>query len=1027
MNEREILKAALERSSLEDRTAFLDDACAGDLDLRTRVERLIAASVLSTFIADEPQQSATRMCNVDSTQDPDISVDAELQRSAETPGSESRLTTEYIELPSAAFQSLEGYEFHEVIGCGGMGVVAKGLDCALQRVVAIKTLSQAFASHPQARRRFLREAQVAAAARHENIVTIYTVNESAQSPFLVMEYIAGKSLQQRITECGPLPVDEIVRIARQIAAGLDAAHRIGLVHRDIKPANILLEDQSQRVKITDFGLARAMSDAGMTQPGVVAGTPQFMSPEQAQGQAVDHRSDLFSLGSVMYSMCVGEPAFYAETAVAALRRVCDDQPAAIQTVRKEIPHWLCDIVEKLMAKRPEDRFQTAAEVEHLLSAKLASEDFQYPPTSVYSAVVHPRASPSANRTRSIAPVVVAILAALAVGGWVLQKFRMSEDEAASRPLPKSGSQQFSKESDAIQPVPPEAVNPLLSADFEWAAPVNLGAGVNSPAHEDHACVSADGLTLIFTRSSQRRRAIWQSRRLNRDEPFGTAERLSESINANGLSEAPFLTSDGLTLWFVSSRAGGQGRNDIWFSHRHSVNEPFGEPANPGSPVDSEDNDASPFISPNGLTLLLARGQPRRIMQTTRPSANDPFDEPRALANVNLGKWSEFPRMTADGLAMIFVLSRVNGQQGLSLATRKSVADDFDPPVDLGPKVNDGTMSGPSLSADGHVLYFSSNRAGGFGAFDLWSIRRVHKAESNAEPPSQLSPSELLASAEYEWSPLEDLGPPVNTPGYEAGPFLAVDRLSLLFHSNEGREDRTGKLRIWQAWRHAATDPFLKPLPLEDVINDQPENLSDPTLTGDGLTLAFCMRRGDGLGEFDLWISDRPAGDASWNPPVNAGPGVNSTRSEWEPELSVDGLTLLFHSDRTNPNGGTDLWIARRDSRNTPFGPAENLGSNINTAEHEGGAALSSDGLTLLYHRFSADPSGTLSHWQSTRRSANHPFGKPRPLLIPGLIENQGTSLSLSAAADHIYCTTSRNAAPPNIAVSRRVPILAGSR
>src|SRR4030081_787508 len=135
-----------------------------------------------------------------------------------------------------------------------------------------------------------------------------------------MEYINGQTLEQKLENTGPLPVKEILRIGYQVAAGMAAAHKQGLVHRDIKPSNILLENGVERVKLSDFGLARAVDDASQTQSGIIAGTPQYMSPEQARGEAVDHRSDLFSLGSVMYFMCAGHPPFRADSTPAVLRR-----------------------------------------------------------------------------------------------------------------------------------------------------------------------------------------------------------------------------------------------------------------------------------------------------------------------------------------------------------------------------------------------------------------------------------------------------------------------------------------------------------------------------------------------------------------------------------------------------------------------------------------------------------------------------------------------------------------------------------
>src|SRR5262249_54452301 len=157
-------------------------------------------------------------------------------------------------------------------------------------------------------------------------------------------------------------LEEILRIATQIASGLAAAHAQGLIHRDIKPANILLEAGGERVRLTDFGLARAADDAKLTQSGIVAGTPLYMAPEQARGEALDYRADLFSLGSVMYAMCTGHTPFDAGTPLAVLRRITEETPRPIQEINPAIPDWLVEIVEKLQAKKPSDRFESAAEV-----------------------------------------------------------------------------------------------------------------------------------------------------------------------------------------------------------------------------------------------------------------------------------------------------------------------------------------------------------------------------------------------------------------------------------------------------------------------------------------------------------------------------------------------------------------------------------------------------------------------------------------------------------------------------------------
>ncbi|QDV25181.1 serine/threonine-protein kinase [Aureliella helgolandensis] len=266
---------------------------------------------------------------------------------------------------------LGGYEISGVIGAGGMGIVLKGYDTALDRVVALKVLAPHLASSGAARKRFAREAKAAAAVLHPNVIAIHSVSNDAQLPFLVMPYVRGNSLQRRLDQRGPHPIREVLRVGCQVAAGLAAAHAQGLVHRDIKPANVLLEEGIERVTITDFGLARAVDDATLTRSGVIAGTPQYMSPEQATGEPIDGRSDLFSLGSVLYAMCTGHAPFRSNTTFGVLRRITDSPARPIREGNPEIPDWLGRLVERLHEKNPADRLQSAAEAEALMQHCLA--------------------------------------------------------------------------------------------------------------------------------------------------------------------------------------------------------------------------------------------------------------------------------------------------------------------------------------------------------------------------------------------------------------------------------------------------------------------------------------------------------------------------------------------------------------------------------------------------------------------------------------------------------------------------------
>ena len=292
--------------------------------------------------------------------------------------------------------TLGPYRLLETVGRGGMGIVRRAEDPHLNRTVAVKMLAPEFAAHAVARRRFAREARAAAAVSHPHVVTIHAVEPDGPVPYLVMEYVAGRSLREKLEAEGALELTETLRIGSQIARGLAAAHAQGLIHRDVKPGNVLLENGVERVKLTDFGLARATADAAITRTGDIAGTPQYMSPEQAEGQPVDHRADLFSLGGVLYALCTGRPPFRGDTAVAVLRKVCDKPARPVRDLNPDVPEWLADVVARLLAKDPADRFQTAAEVADLLGDRLAA--LQNP-----GSVVRPARSPEARPPEVAAP------------------------------------------------------------------------------------------------------------------------------------------------------------------------------------------------------------------------------------------------------------------------------------------------------------------------------------------------------------------------------------------------------------------------------------------------------------------------------------------------------------------------------------------------------------------------------------------------------------------------------------------------
>ncbi len=303
---------------------------------------------------------------------------------------------------------LGAYRILKVLGAGGMGAVFLAEDLQLHRKVALKMMRPRVAANPGAAERFLREARAAAALRHDHILTIYQVGEEAGVPYLAMEYLEGESLEDRLHRESPLPIGDSLRIGREIAEGLAAAHARGLIHRDIKPANVWLESspvapptgkpnvaeeafarstyQEQsvsfagsaflsterqgyfRVKLLDFGLARSVDEESqLTSSGMIIGTPSYMAPEQASGEAVDGRTDLFSLGVILYRMTTGRLPFPGKKTMEILRSLATITPASPQAINAGVPRELSDLIDRLLAKESKSRPESAALVARQLA------------------------------------------------------------------------------------------------------------------------------------------------------------------------------------------------------------------------------------------------------------------------------------------------------------------------------------------------------------------------------------------------------------------------------------------------------------------------------------------------------------------------------------------------------------------------------------------------------------------------------------------------------------------------------------
>jgi hypothetical protein len=392
----EILNQALQLPA-EQRPAYLDDACGGDAPARAEVESLIAAANGSGLL-DRPVASP----------------------------SQATTTMELSAL--AAGRRIGPYRIVEMLGRGGMGVVYKAIDTRLDRLVALKLLSHAEGSELD-RARFLREAKAASALNHPNIVTVYEYNTIDGLDFIAMEFISGATLRDLIVQGKPLaqgypPPERLLDYARQAGGALARAHAAGIIHRDLKPGNIMVTDDGV-AKVLDFGLAKRQitSDTeqtlDLTRAGTIVGTPAYMSPEQAMGQPLDHRADIFSFGIILYEIACGRRPFQGENPQATLHQIATVDPPAITQVNRAAPAALARLIERCLKKNKEERPASMAEVVEELSALVGQR---------HGLPTHRQgiALPHASR-RAILGACGLVVAALAAGVWYSQKPAPSQE------------------------------------------------------------------------------------------------------------------------------------------------------------------------------------------------------------------------------------------------------------------------------------------------------------------------------------------------------------------------------------------------------------------------------------------------------------------------------------------------------------------------------------------------------------------------------------------------------------------------
>jgi serine/threonine protein kinase len=459
MNEREVFIEALQKGSRAQQLEYLSKACGGDETLKKQVESLLEAHERVGTFLQEPV-----FCNLEASGDlHDQPVLAQLAengcRESETPQFQEtscrarsvveKSTDTHDDIPSLEFLvppqkpdelgRLGHYRLLRLLGHGGMGMVFQAQDIQLQRQVALKVLRPELAANPNSRQRFLREGRAAAQIHSDHVVNIFLVDQEGELPYLVMEMLQGQSLAEKLEQKGQLPVGECLKIARETAVGLAAAHASGLIHRDIKPANIWLEEPSGRVKLLDFGLARSRTGPLLTQRHIILGTPAYMAPEQAAGLPLDERCDLFSLGAVLYHILTGRQPFAGEDLMAVLSSLATATIPPAKDLVPGLPERVSELLDRLLARDPAERPGSAMEVVHTLQMLEQEVVGLAPPSAHFQEPIHvdakitPAAVPSSRGRRWVllgGLLVVGMAAALFLFPQVLSDRKETDSKTA---------------------------------------------------------------------------------------------------------------------------------------------------------------------------------------------------------------------------------------------------------------------------------------------------------------------------------------------------------------------------------------------------------------------------------------------------------------------------------------------------------------------------------------------------------------------------------------------------------------------
>jgi Tol biopolymer transport system component len=737
-------------------------------------------------------------------------------------------------------KKIDKYEIVEKIGAGGMGEVYRARDLSLDRDAAIKVLPSAVAGNEERLRRFEQEARAAGALNHPNLVTIYELGTHEGLPYIVMELMEGQTLKDMLgapqrdassatTPSSLLPPRKIVEYAIHIAHGLAAAHDKGIAHRDLKPDNIFITTGGG-VKILDFGLAKLTPSAddgdtqagtatGNTEPGTVLGTAGYMSPEQVRGEAVDHRSDIFSLGVIIYEMLSGRRAFRGDSTVETMNSILTEDPPSMSGEHSRVSPGIERVVRRCLEKRSEERFQSAHDLAYALEA--VQDSSSAVPAVAAAAAGH-------NRTRRNAVLAVAALATGALGFFA---------------------------GNLLRPTPIESARP---ADYPRVLPLTFDTGI-----EFQPSLAPDGKSFVFVSDQDGDLDIYFQR-------VGGENAINLTADSPEADFAPAFSPDGERIAFTSRRDGGGifvmgatgesarrltdfGGDPAWSPDGRelvfadvSIFQPTGrsrisklwrvDVVNGRTTKISDGDAVQPNWAPDGERIVywgLPHGTGKRVLYTIPAEGGEPV----ALTDDDYFNWN--PVWSSDGRDLYYSSNRggtfdlwhmpIDGATGRAIGEPEPVTTSSE------------WTAEPRMSIDGRRIIYTSGR----------QTKRLKRMEFDADKQEMTGkPQELLASSRDIWSarpspdgkwlvikaadPNEDLfvctsdGSGMrrltNDPFKDRQPRWAPDSEKIFFFS-----DRTGRYEIWTIQRDGGGLAQISDLPDED-------NIATPVPSPDGKRL-----------------------------------------------------------------------------------------------------------------------------------------------------------------------------------------------